>query len=137
MAWLSILSSVVVAWVMWNSISLWINYRTARRIGLPIIVSPVAALNPMWILAHRFLPLLPFLQSLPLDLGKWARCSFMGWTFQDKYLLHQELGLVFVLVTPSLNEVFVADPVAAHTVLSKRKEFIKPAVMYGTYCRVM
>lgn len=57
----------------------------------------------------------------------------MGWTFQDKYALHEELGLAFVLVTPSGNELWLADPGAAHVVLSKRKEYPKPAAMYSKF----
>ena len=55
----------------------------------------------------------------------------MGWTFQDKYAVHNEFGNAFTLVTPSRNEIILADPEAAHGVLSRRKEYIKPAEMYG------
>lgn len=55
----------------------------------------------------------------------------MGWMFNDKHALHQELGAVFIIVTPGGNEVMVADPQVTHTILSHRKAFIKPAAMYG------
>ena len=61
----------------------------------------------------------------------------MGWSFQDKHALHDELGPVFLIVTPGGNEITVADPETAHTVLTRRKEFIKPAVMYGMYSRLV
>ncbi|KAL8662846.1 MAG: hypothetical protein Q9202_004360 [Teloschistes flavicans] len=54
----------------------------------------------------------------------------MGWSFQDKHQLHDELGPLFTLVTPAGNEVTVADPQVAHAVLARRKDYIKPAVMY-------
>ncbi|KAI4108460.1 MAG: hypothetical protein L6R37_001064 [Teloschistes peruensis] len=54
----------------------------------------------------------------------------MGWSFQDKHKLHDELGPLFTLVTPAGNEVTVADPEVAHTVLARRKDYIKPAIMY-------
>ncbi|KAL8911697.1 MAG: hypothetical protein Q9171_003187 [Xanthocarpia ochracea] len=54
----------------------------------------------------------------------------MGWAFEDKHKLHDEVGPLFTLVTPAANEVTVADPEVAHTVLARRKDFIKPAVMY-------
>ncbi|KAI4170343.1 MAG: hypothetical protein LQ346_008873, partial [Caloplaca aetnensis] len=44
--------------------------------------------------------------------------------------MHDELGPIFTLVTPAGNEVTVADPEAAHAVLARRKDFIKPAAMY-------
>ncbi|KAI4265812.1 MAG: hypothetical protein L6R38_009161 [Xanthoria sp. 2 TBL-2021] len=54
----------------------------------------------------------------------------MGWAFQDKHKLHDEIGPLFTLFTPAANEVTVADPEAAHAVLARRRDYIKPAVMY-------
>ena len=124
------LISGVLAWVIWTFISLLSNYKAARRIGLPVIISPVSSLNPLWILTYRALPILPLLEYLPFGLGTWSKCTYMGWNFDDKYALHEELGRAFTLVTPSLNEVWIAEPDAAHVVLSRRKEYIKPANMY-------
>ena len=61
----------------------------------------------------------------------------MGWSFDDKHALHDELGDVFIVVTPGGNEVVVADPETAHVVFSRRKEYIKPAAMYGERCRLL
>lgn len=127
---LLIFTTLILAWVIWTVVSLLLNYKAARRIGLPVIISPVSSLDPLWILTYRALPILRLLKSLPFCLGKWGRCTYMGWSFDDKYALHKELGLAFTLVTPSLNEVWIADPDAAHVVLSRRKEYIKPAEMY-------
>jgi hypothetical protein len=132
MAFLYLLSTATIARILWTSISLFLNYQVARKLALPIVISPLSALNPLWMLALKLLPVLPrFLQMLPYGLGKWARCTYIGWTFQDKCALHDELGLVFVLVTPSGNELWVADPNTAHIVLSKRKEYTKPTDMYS------
>ncbi|KAI4116495.1 MAG: hypothetical protein LQ345_003095 [Seirophora villosa] len=54
----------------------------------------------------------------------------MGWAFQDKYKIHDELGPLFTLVTPAANEVTVADPEVASAVLGRRKDYVKPAAMY-------
>ena len=134
MAFIYLLGTAAIAWTLWTTISLLLNYQAARKFALPIIISPVNALNPLWMLTHKFVPLLSRIpRSLPFGLGRWAKCTYMGWTFQDKYALHNELGLVFTLVTPSGNEVWVADPNVAHLVLSKRKEYIKPNDMYSKY----
>lgn len=132
MAWAFLLSSAVLASLSWTLISVLLNYNAARKIALPIVISPVSPLNPLWILICRAFPIVLSLKTLPFGLGTWARCTYMGWAFQEKHALHDELGPVFVVVTPGGNEVTVADPQAAHTILSRRKEFIKPAVMYGT-----
>lgn len=132
MAFLYLLSTATIAWILWTSKSLFLNYQVARKLALPIVISPLSALNPLWMLTLKLLPVLPgYLQILPFGLGKWARCTYIGWTFQDKCALHDELGLVLVLVTPSGNELWVADPNTAHIVLSKRKEYTKPTDMYS------
>ena len=130
MAWLFMFGTAFTAYSIWRVISLLINHRTARHIGLPIVISPVSPLQPFWALFHRYLPL-KLLQSLPWGLGTFARCSYLGWSFQDKCAIHKELGDVFVLVSPGINEVIVADPEAVHSILARRKEYIKPAAMYG------
>ena len=83
------------------------------------------------VLVYRAFPTVLSLKFLPWGLGIWARCTVIGWKFQDKHALHDELGPVFTIVTPAGCELSVADHKATHTVLSRRKEFIKPAVMYG------
>lgn len=125
-----VLASIILASLTWTFFSIISNYNTARKIALPVIISPVSPLNPLWILTYRTFPFVLLLEHLPFGLGKWARCTYMGWTFHDKHALHDELGPIFVVVTPSGNEVSVADSQATHTILSRRKEFIKPAVMY-------
>lgn len=55
----------------------------------------------------------------------------MSWMFHDNYAIHAELGRIFVLVTPSVNQVIIADPEVAYSVMLRRKEFIKPIAMYS------
>ena len=126
-----VLASIILASLSWTFFSFISYYNTARKIGLPVIISPVSLLNPLWILTYRAFPWVLLLKHLPFGLGRWARCTYMGWQFHDKYTLHNELGPVFIIVTPSGNEISVADSQATHTIFSRRKDFIKPAVMYG------
>jgi len=136
MNWVFVLASLIFSSFSWTIISIISNFNTARKIGLPVIISPLSPLNPLWILTYRTFPFVLSLRHLPFGLGKWARCTSLGWAFQDKHALHDELGPVFILVTPSGNEITVADPQATHTILSRRKEFIKPAIMYGRESRI-
>ena len=126
-----VLASVILALLTWTLFSIISNYNSARTVGLPIIISPVSSLSPLWILTYRAFPIVLSLKHLPFGLGKWARCTCIGWSFHDKHALHDELGPVFIVVTPGGNEVSVADPQATHSILSRRKEFTKPAAMYG------
>lgn len=132
---LFVLASVIFALFSWTLISGISNYNAARKIGFPIVISPVSPMNPFWILTYRVFPKVLLLQYLPFGLGTWARCTYMGWAFQDKHALHDELGQIFVIVTPSGNEVTMADHQAVHMVMSRRKEFIKPAFIYGRSTR--
>ena len=131
MDWLSLLATIVFIVVSWTCLSIILNYNAARKIGFPIIISPVSTLNPLWILTYRTCPKILLLRHLPLGLGRWARCTYMGWSFDDKHALHDELGPIFTIVTPAGNEVTVADAQITHTIFARRKEYIKPAVMYG------
>ena len=128
---ITVLASILLASLSWTVFSIFSNYTAARKIALPIIISPVSPLNPLWILSYRAFPFLLSLKHLPFGLGTWARCTYLGWTYHDKHALHDIFGPVFIVVTPSGNEVSVAHPQATHTILSRRKEFIKPAAMYG------
>ncbi len=131
MEWFFLLASILFASLLWTSISIILNYSTARKTGFPIVISPVSPLNPLWILTSRTFPVVLKLKCLPFGFGTWARCTYMGWSFDDKHALHDELGSILTIVTPGGNEVTVADPEAAQTILTRRKDFIKPAVMYG------
>lgn len=131
MSLILLLASIIFASWAWTLFSVVSNYNIARKLALPLIISPVSPLNPLWILTYKAFPLVLSLKYLPFGFGTWARCTFMGWTFHDKQALHHELGPCFIVVTPSGNEISVADPSATHNILSRRKEFNKPAVMYG------
>lgn len=117
----------------WRTISLLTSFREARSIGLPVIISPTRTLDSLWIMLYKTTPILTLLQWLPFSLGRWARYSSLDWQFDDKDAVHRELGPAFVLCTPGLNEVHIADPSAAHAVLTRGKEIIKPLMMYGQY----
>ncbi|KAL8831430.1 MAG: hypothetical protein Q9191_000874 [Dirinaria sp. TL-2023a] len=121
-----------LAALIWTLFTLLRNYVVARRIGLPIVVSPITPLNPFWLICYRVFPSVLHLKRLPFGLGRWARCTYTSWTFDDKCALHDELGDLFSIVSSGSIEVVVADPTAAHDIYTRRKDFVKPSVIYGT-----
>ena len=131
MPWQIYVSAVVGTWIFWKSLSLVRNYRIAKTIGLPIRICPFNAIDPDWIFLYRVFPIIAILRKLPSWLTGWVKYSYVGWEFDDKHAIHHEVGPAFVLVTPSRNELVLADPDAVHTVQTRRKEFIKPSIMYG------
>lgn len=108
---------------------------TYRRTGLPVVISPVDHLNPVWIALQK--PLRPFLENLPFGLGSFVRYSHLSWFFDDKYRMHEEHGKIFMVVTPGMNELHSVDPDVNSQILSRRKDFEKPekilkaVVIYG------
>lgn len=129
--YLYLFGTTIMAWLLWTCVSLLINYNIACRMGYPMVISPVHPLNLVWILMRRAFLVNPTAPNLPSGLGKWTRCSHLAWMFHDKYALHEELGKIFVLVTPNGNEMIVADPEVAYYMMSRRKEFVKPIMMYS------
>lgn len=99
------------------------NYKVARELRIPILLSPVSWQDPLWMLLGekigRFLERLPFCE--------WALYSRFGWQMHDKYHVHERLGPAFVLVSPAKNEMFIADPSAALEVLTQWKKYPKSA----------
>ena len=131
MKWVLLVFSCFAASFVWTLVSVLRNYILARKIGFPIIISPAAPLNPFYIIFQRSVPsALTLLGRLPFGFGTWAKCTYMGWPFDDKHALHERYGPIFTITTPGGNEVTVADADATHGIFQRRKEFIKPAVMY-------
>lgn len=125
-----VISSFAYYWIS-IGVAIYHNYRLCQTAKLPIVISPTASLNPFWIIAYQICPpLLKLLPLLPFNLGAWVRYTYLGWQFDDGHKAHDKYGPAFIVCTPSINEVYIADPSAAQAVLSARKAFIKPAVMY-------
>ncbi len=104
------------------------NYSIARKIGFPVIFTPVSLTNPVWALWGEKLG--PLLKRLPFGLGNWTDlCGFTP-LFHQKYRLHEKLGPAYIRVTPGDIQIILADASAADDLLSRRKDFIKPPVLY-------
>ncbi|EJD47655.1 cytochrome P450 [Auricularia subglabra TFB-10046 SS5] len=115
---------LVVAYVLTNAarpfVSLYLHYRTAKRIGLPVKVLPVPQ-GLFSFFAYQLARRLP--KSLP-GVSKLHAILNMG--RPDGYGLHKELGDVFVTVNPAGISVLVADPAVASYINGRRAEFPKP-----------
>jgi cytochrome P450 len=130
-----LISSVTLALLSWPCIKLAKNYIKARKIGLPILITPISFFNFLWLLGnHRLAPLL---KALPFGLGNFVDYSGLSWYFADRYRNHARLGLGFCVVSPGEVQVILADPDAVDDVLTRRKEFqrneavSKPLEIFG------
>ncbi|KAI9813048.1 MAG: hypothetical protein M1827_004268 [Pycnora praestabilis] len=128
MHWLFLPLSLFAAYFLWTGVALLINYTRARQLGLPIIISPINPLNPIWVLSNK--RLIPYVEKLPWDLGGFTRYIWIGWSFDDKYHVHEKLGDAFVLVTPGDNEIHICNASTLDEVFSRKDDFPKPTAMY-------
>ncbi|OAL45508.1 putative cytochrome P450 [Pyrenochaeta sp. DS3sAY3a] len=105
------------------------NYRTARKVGLPLRVIPVSPENPLWMLVDKkiFVPLFAY---FPIGTGSFTRFNWRGWEFADKYQVHEELGDIFMMVTPGRLWVHLCNPEALSEVLRKEKDFPRPLEIF-------
>lgn len=125
--WLLWSLALLSAYLLLSTIaSLAANYAAARKTGLPIVISPVSKLNPVWLITQRRLA--PWMAAhLPPRLTSWTRHNTLSWFFDDKYRLFEDLGSKSWLhVTPAGLELHCADPAVNAQVFARRGDFDKP-----------
>jgi cytochrome P450 len=106
-----------------------INYQKARKIGLPIFLSPIAPLNPLFWIIGPFI--FPILRRMPEPFSSWALYGQMFWQFEDKQQSAEKFGPAWTLVTPGDMTVILHDAKAGDEYLSRTKHFLKPPIVYG------
>lgn len=74
------------------------NYRAAKKMGLPVVVSPVNSRNVFWLLTQKYLA--PIICAAPFGLGSWARFTIRGWLWENHEKMYQNLGKVWVQASP-------------------------------------
>ena len=115
-------------------ISLLRNYHTARAVGLPILISPLA---PSSRLCLSFGPqIAKFLRLFPGPFKTCASVIGLGWQYDDarkpaRDQIHTRYGAAFLVVSPRAIEAVFSDPTAIHEVLKRVNHFLKPD-MYST-----
>lgn len=111
-------------WVSYQAFKL-LQYRNlARKIGLPYVLSPVGEHDFTWMVLQKLLA--PIFERLPLGLGGFVRFTKRGWNFKDKFKAHQDIGKAFTVVAPSGLAIHVGDAAAANSIVSRRKDYLKP-----------
>lgn len=131
MGFLIVLFSLIVAFSSWMIFKLVQNYVEARKIGLPILITPIPVVGAVWTLAeYRMRPLL---KKLPFGICSFIDYSGLEWMWRERYTFHKRLGPAFIVVTPYELLIVVADATAADDILSRRKEFIKSETFYKPF----
>ena len=121
----------IITYVGSGIFGLYRGYQQARRFGLPIIISPVQPLNLIWALSSPIV--LPLCQKyLPFGLDHYFNYVSIDWPYKDRYRSHERYGDAFVVVNPRWISLWVSDATAIDEVMSRRKEFTKPTMFYGS-----
>lgn len=97
---LFLLLLLTVAFALYNLYRLLLNYRIARKIGIPVIVLPASPDNPVWMLTSS--AVLSVVKAIFGDCSV-TKYGQIVWEYHDKYKVHVKHGDAVVLVTPGLN----------------------------------
>lgn len=113
-------------------INLYRYVKLAKATGLPYVLTPVLETEVIGFLVS---PILRYIYHDYLDLGKgwpkWCRFIIKDWSWEDKRLAHDELGDIFLVVSPEGIICYYADPTMAWDVFNRRYEFTKPPDKYS------
>lgn len=100
--WLLPIFAVLLGYILYKTgvtiIAIAGNYRVARKTGLPIVVCPVSPRNPIWLLTQKYVA--PIINQAPFGIGSWTRFTKRGWLWKDHEKMQQEMGKVWVQVSP-------------------------------------
>lgn len=117
-----------LTFVIHNFYCLLLNYRIARKIGIPVIVLPASPDNPVWMLTSG--AVLRIVKSI-FGESSVTRYGLFGWEYYDKYRIHLEFGDAVVLVTPAHNWIYVCIAKAFNEICQRRNGFPRPLEMLG------
>ena len=118
----------VVAVLLYAVCSFIPNIRRVRHLSVPKIYNPLCTSNRLWVVIQPLV--LPLIRLLPFSPGRWVKYSRWGWEFGDRCQTHTELGDVFMLVTPSMNWMYVADAGLVSEIFQRRDDFRRPLQLY-------
>ncbi|KAI1420949.1 cytochrome P450 [Xylaria sp. FL1777] len=125
------LFGLILAYIIWTAITLQLNLRKARAIGVPCICIPIDANSVLWAAIQPFvwsiLDRLPFKWTSYPDFIRYIR---RGWPYTDRSETHLRLGPVWALVTPVTMYLYVADPNAIREIFARRSDFVRPLEEY-------
>lgn len=124
-----LLLSLLFVVVLRRTYRLIINYLQARKLGIHIIVVPVAWHEEWWLLIGKAFK---WLDRVPV-LGYWYKYSYLGWPISLRYKPHELYGDAFMIVSPKRNILMVNDPAACTVLQRDYKTWIKPQSLYKVF----
>ncbi|KAK6544071.1 hypothetical protein TWF694_000782 [Orbilia ellipsospora] len=127
-----ILLSLPVYYIGTSAFNLWKNVQKAKRSGLPYVIIPIYALNPIWLLTGRK-AVKWFVRTYPDSwLTQYLILLIPEWSWRYGYETYRHHGDVFMTVTPINCHIWIANPSVITQITNRRDDFPKPAWMYRT-----
>jgi len=129
---LSTFAVLVALLLCYKLVNLHKYVQLAKGTSLPYVITPVLETEIVGFLAT---PILRYLYHDYLGQGKgwpkWCRFIIKDWSWEDKRLAHDELGDVFLVVSPEGIICYSADANMCWDVMNRRNEFTKPRDKYS------
>lgn len=105
----------------WSAWSLYSNLAVARKTEFPILVRWIAPNNPLWMLCGS--TIVRTCRALHIGTSHFQRFYLFGWEANERHRVHQELGPLFLVVSPGGNWLCISDADAINDVIKHPKDF--------------
>ncbi|KAK7890212.1 hypothetical protein LTR67_008097 [Exophiala xenobiotica] len=126
--WTTLILLPLVGLTAFRSWGLLRNYLEARKLGIPIVITPVSWHDTVWgLFADRF----RWIRNFPFSW--WYEISLFSFAQRQRHLPHQKYGDVYVVVSPRANYIMLNDPKASLEVQSHYKNWTKPEPVYEIF----
>lgn len=115
------LLAIPVTLLVWSYLSIKRNKVIAEKVGFPILIKWISPVNPVWMILGS--SIVTTARKLNLGTRNFRRMYFFGWEGNERSQIHEELGSIFMLVTPGGNWLCISDAEAINDILRRPKEF--------------
>lgn len=109
------------AFILWSAKTLQENKVKAKATGLPILIRWVSPINPFWLMFGS--RIVRGANKFGLATEGFRRYYPFGWEANERHHVHQDIGSVFMLVTPGGLWCCVCDAGVVADVIQRRTDF--------------
>lgn len=115
------LLAIPASLLTWSYLSIKRNEAVAESVGFPILVKWISPINPFWMITGS--TIVKTCRRLHIGTANFKRMYFFGWEGNERSRIHEELGSVFMVVTPGGNWLCVSDANAINEIVRRPKDF--------------
>ncbi|EMT66136.1 hypothetical protein FOC4_g10006525 [Fusarium odoratissimum] len=123
------IGGLLLAYIGLSTLQLLYNYKKAKSIGLPVLITPIDPSNVPYLLCSSFLE--PLLRKiLPFGLGNFVEYNSRDWNYEQIHDLQERIGDTFIIVSPKQIRVFTGNAKASDDLCRRRRDFVKAVALY-------